>query len=146
MSIKHLVVVDASGLCWLVEERSQDVFLQLILFAYVLMYVHSDMQVLPERRDCAVCPQLLPGSRLNLDRSRVRNHCRFLSIKPLFPIQNTETNIPFRANKNDTGDFCVMVWLHYLAITAFLPLTPMVPFGRLFFLISLYRQDLIASI
>lgn len=43
------------------------------------------------------------------------------------------------------GDFCVVVWLHYLAIGAFLPLTPMLPFG-LSFLISLYRQDLIASI
>lgn len=71
---------------------------------------------------------------------------QFLSIKPVFPVQNTETNIPFQANKNDMGDFCVMVWLHYLAITAFLPVTPVVPFGLLSFLISLYRQDLIASI
>lgn len=104
------------------------------------------MQVLPKGRDCPVCLQLLPGSRLNLDRSQVRDHCSFLSIKPVFPIQNTETNTPFQANKNYMGDFCVMVWLHYLAITTFLPLTPMVPFGLLSFLISLYMQDCIASI
>lgn len=87
-------------------------FVQLVLFAYVLMHVHTD------RRDCAVCLQLLPGSRLNLDRSQVRSHCSFLSIKPVYPIQSTETNIPFQANKNYMGDFCVIVWLHYLAIRA----------------------------
>lgn len=114
-------------------------FVQLVLFAYVLMHVHTD------RRDCAVCLQLLPGSRLNLDRSQVRSHCSFLCIKPVYPIQSTETKIPFQANKNYMGDFCVMVWLHYLAIRAFLPLTPMLRFG-LSFLISLCRQDLIASI
>lgn len=145
MGIKHLIVVDASGLHWQVEGRSQNMFLQ-FLFAYTLMCVHSDMQVLPERRDCAVCLQLLPGSRLSLDSCQVRNHCSFLSIKPVFPKENAEVNIPFQANKNDMGDFCVIVWLHYLAITAFLLSPPMVPFGLLSFLISLYRQDLIASI
>lgn len=74
MGIKHQIVADASGLCWLVEGRSQDMFLQLVLFAYVLMYVHSGMQVLPKRRDCAVCPQLLPESRLSQESLQFSFH------------------------------------------------------------------------
>lgn len=60
--------------------------MQFILFAYVLMHVHGDTQVLPERRDCAVCWQLLPGSRLNLASPQVGDHCSLLSINPVYPI------------------------------------------------------------
>lgn len=101
MGIRHLIAADASGLLWLAERKSQDMLMQLVLFAYVLMHVPSDMQALPERRNCAVCPQLLPGNRLTLDRSQVRDHRSFLSIKPIFPILNSETSISFQVNKND---------------------------------------------
>lgn len=45
----HLLVVGLCGLCWLAEGKSQDTFMQLILFAYALVHVCSDMQALPEK-------------------------------------------------------------------------------------------------
>ena len=150
----HLIVVDACGLCWLAEGKSQDMLMQLILFAYGLMHVYSDMQALPERRDCAVCGQLLPGSRFNLDRPQVRDRCSLLSISSAYPIlahcASSWDRPMFPSKEKQHGRF-LCHWLASLCShSSFSVSVSHAAFWSLvfflFFLICLYRQYLIASI
>lgn len=82
----RLIIVGAFGPHWLAEGKNQDVLMQLILFAYLLMHVYSAMRAQTERRDCALCQQLLPGSRLNLDSPQLRHRCSLLSVNPVYHI------------------------------------------------------------